>query len=232
MAPEQAEGKAKEVGPRGRRLRPGRDPLRAADGPAAVPGRDDPGDPGAGEDGRAGAAVAAVPRPAARPRDDLPEVPAKGAGQALRSGRGSWPTTCAASRRASRSWRGRSAGWSGPGAGAGGTAVAAAVMAASRRLAGRRACRNERCDERDLRHPGRPRMRRRLSDHRRYLAEMDLARQAWQVGRIGRVQQYLQASMNRAVRAMTRSARFPGTISGGAAIWTSAPWTGHLADGP
>ena len=42
--------------PARRRLRPGGDPLRAADRPPAVPGDDGPGDAGAGQDGRAGAA--------------------------------------------------------------------------------------------------------------------------------------------------------------------------------
>ena len=50
---------------------------------------------------------------AARPGDDLPEVPAEGAGQALRQRRRSWPTTCGASWPASRSRRGR---WAASGA--------------------------------------------------------------------------------------------------------------------
>ena len=66
-----------------RRLCPGRDLLRAADGPSAVPRDDGPGDPGAGQDHRAGAAVAAGPRPAARRGDDRAEVLAEGAGKAL-----------------------------------------------------------------------------------------------------------------------------------------------------
>ena len=49
MAPEQALGKNREVGPAGRRLRPGRDPLRHAHRPAADPGDDLRGDP---HDGR------------------------------------------------------------------------------------------------------------------------------------------------------------------------------------
>ena len=70
MAPEQAEGKTKAGRPGGRRLRAGGDPLRAADRPAAVPGGDGAGDARAGQDGRAGAAVAAGAGPAARRRDD------------------------------------------------------------------------------------------------------------------------------------------------------------------
>ncbi len=66
-----------------RRLRPGGDPVRAADRPPAVPGCDGPGDPGAGQGRRAGAAVAAGPRPAAGHRDDRAEMPAEGAGEAL-----------------------------------------------------------------------------------------------------------------------------------------------------
>ena len=80
MAPEQAEGKAKQVGPLGRRLRAGGDPVRAADRPPAVPGGDGAGDARAGQDGRAGAAVAAGARAAARRRDDRAEVPAEGPG--------------------------------------------------------------------------------------------------------------------------------------------------------
>ena len=50
--------RAKEIGPGGRHLRAGRDPLRAADGPAAVQGRDAAGHDPAGGERRAGAAVA------------------------------------------------------------------------------------------------------------------------------------------------------------------------------
>ena len=56
---------------------------------------------------RAGPAAAAQRVGAARPGDDLPEVPGEGAGQAVRLGRGAGATTCAGSWRASRSWRGR-----------------------------------------------------------------------------------------------------------------------------
>ena len=59
MAPEQAGGQDEGGRPGGRRLRAGGDPLRAADRPAAVPGRDGPGDARAGQDRRAGAALAA-----------------------------------------------------------------------------------------------------------------------------------------------------------------------------
>ena len=45
---------------------------------------------------------------AARPGDDLPEVPGEGAGQALRLGADSWPRTCGGSEPASRSRRGPS----------------------------------------------------------------------------------------------------------------------------
>ena len=122
MAPEQAEGKTKAGRPGGRRLRAGGDPLRAADRPAAVPGRDGAGDARAGQDGRAGAAVAAGAGPAARPGDDLPEVPAEGAGPAVRIGRRRWPRTCGGSRRASRSVARPVGGRrSGPGGGAGET---------------------------------------------------------------------------------------------------------------
>ena len=48
MAPEQADGKAKDIGPCGRRLCAGGDPLRAPDRPPAVPRRDGPGHAPAG----------------------------------------------------------------------------------------------------------------------------------------------------------------------------------------
>ena len=66
------------------RVRAGGDPLRAADGPAAVPGGDGGGDGAASDSPGAGAAVAAEREGAARPGDHLPEVPAQGAAAALR----------------------------------------------------------------------------------------------------------------------------------------------------
>ncbi len=86
MAPEQAAG-AEGPDDRGRRLRPGRDPLRAADRPAAVPRPTTPLETllqvlRAG----AGAAAAAERRRRPRPGDDLPEVPGEGPRQALRLG--------------------------------------------------------------------------------------------------------------------------------------------------
>ena len=50
---------------------------------------------------------------AARPGDDLPEVPGEGAGPALRRPPRTWPRTWAGSWRPSRSWRGRSGVWGG-----------------------------------------------------------------------------------------------------------------------
>ena len=70
--------------PGGRHLRPGRDPLRAAHRPAAVPGRDAAGDAHAGHLPGAGPALAAPAEGPARPGDDLPEVPGEGAAPALR----------------------------------------------------------------------------------------------------------------------------------------------------
>ena len=92
MAPEQAEGQDEGRRPGGRRLRAGGDPLRAADRPPAVPGGDGAGHAPAGQDGRAGAAVAAGAGPAARRRDDrlkcLQKDPAKRYESAAGAGRG------------------------------------------------------------------------------------------------------------------------------------------------
>ena len=101
---------SKDADDRRRRLRPGGDPLRAADRPAAVPRR------------RrrwtrccrccereAGPAARAEPARRPRPGDDLPEVPGEGAGAALRLGARRWPTTWSAGCAASRSRRGRAA---------------------------------------------------------------------------------------------------------------------------
>src|SRR5262249_40113586 len=68
----------------GGRVRLGGDPLRVPHGPAAVPGADAAGHHNAGGLRRAGAAVPPAAEGAARPGDDLFEVPAQGAGQALR----------------------------------------------------------------------------------------------------------------------------------------------------
>ena len=80
MAPEQAEGKTTSRAT-GRRLRPGGDPVRAADGPAALPGATPAGHRAAGGDRRPGAAAAAEREGAARPGDDLPQVPAERPGK-------------------------------------------------------------------------------------------------------------------------------------------------------
>ena len=97
MAPEQAERQEQGGRPGGGRLRAGGDPLRVPDGPAAVQGRDAAGHVLQVVSRRAGAAAQLQREGAARPGDDLPEVPAEGAGAALRHGRRSWPTTWAAS---------------------------------------------------------------------------------------------------------------------------------------
>ena len=76
--------------PGGGRLRAGRHPLRAADGPAAVPGGDAAGHAPAGAARRAGAAAAVAAADAARPGNDLPEMPAQGGSTALRDGGGIW----------------------------------------------------------------------------------------------------------------------------------------------
>ena len=95
MAPEQAARRRKQRRPGRGRVRPRGDPLRAADRPAAVPGGDRPGHAAAG--GRTttrSPPAAAAAGGAARPGDDLPEVPAQGAGAALRQRPARWPTTC------------------------------------------------------------------------------------------------------------------------------------------
>src|SRR5262249_48770842 len=65
----------------------GDDPVRTANGPAAVPGGDGAGNGAAGDLPGAGAPVAAERDRPARPGDRLPEVPLQGAGAPLRHGR-------------------------------------------------------------------------------------------------------------------------------------------------
>ena len=85
MPPEQAEGK--NVGPSGRCVRPGRDPLLPADGPAAVPGGHADGHAVAGGGPGSGPGAAAQRDRAEGPGDDLPEVPGEGAGKRYGSAR-------------------------------------------------------------------------------------------------------------------------------------------------
>ncbi len=82
MAPEQA---ARQDGLRARlrRLRPGRDPLRVTHRPAAVPAARRWTRSMQVSTRRAGAAAAAAARRAARPGDDLPQVPGEGSRQPL-----------------------------------------------------------------------------------------------------------------------------------------------------
>ena len=84
MAPEQAEGHAKQRRPGRGRLRAGGDPLPGPHGPAAIPGRVAARDAQAGRLQRGRAALPAAARRPARPGDDLPEVPGEGAGAAVR----------------------------------------------------------------------------------------------------------------------------------------------------
>ena len=89
MAPEQAAGR-KGADHGRRRVRPRRDPLRAADRPAAVhaatlPGHAAPAGPREPARRRRSSLVSGR---APRPGDDLPEVPGEGARTALRLGRG------------------------------------------------------------------------------------------------------------------------------------------------
>ena len=73
--------------PGGRRLLAGGDPLSAAHRAAALPGGDGARDPRAGPVGRADRADPPAAEIAARPGDDLPEMPGEGAGAPLRLGR-------------------------------------------------------------------------------------------------------------------------------------------------
>ena len=75
---------------------------------------------------RAGAAVAAAAEGAARPGDDLPEVPARRSRRGATPAPRRWPRTCAASGGRADRRRGRS------GAGAGGQVGAAHAVAAAR----------------------------------------------------------------------------------------------------
>ena len=87
MAPEQAEAKPLTIGTGRRYLCSGSDPVRTADGPAAVPGGNGGGDVAAGDFPGPGAPVTVERAGAARPGDHLPEVPGEGAASALRQHR-------------------------------------------------------------------------------------------------------------------------------------------------
>ena len=111
---------------RGRRVQPGRDPLRAADRPDAVHRRQRADAPAPGP--RVGAAAAVVDPAGARsrPGDGRAQVPGEGAGAGVIRRPRRWPTTWTAGSAASRSRRGRWARRSGSGDGAGGTRSSAA----------------------------------------------------------------------------------------------------------
>ena len=102
MAPEQAAGQ-EGAHNGGGRLQPRRDPVRAADRPAAVPRRDAAGHAPAGAGEGAGPAAQPGPHHRPRPGNDLPEVPGEGAGTALRLGGGAGRRPGAAGCAASRS---------------------------------------------------------------------------------------------------------------------------------
>ena len=107
--------------PSRRHLRAGRHPLRDAHRPAAVQGVEPDGDPPPGRLRRRGAALADPAADRTRPRDDLPEVPSKGAVQAVRhrpgAGRGPPPiprTTTRSAPAGRRSGSGREVGPAAP----------------------------------------------------------------------------------------------------------------------
>src|SRR5262249_25742923 len=83
MAPEQAAGKAPPRRPAGRRIRPGRNPLRAFDRPAAIQRRHDHRDDRAGQADRANPALARRPQAPEGHRDDHPQVLEQGARRAV-----------------------------------------------------------------------------------------------------------------------------------------------------
>ena len=87
MAPEQAAGKVRDTGPAADVYALGALAVRVPDGPAAVRGAAARRS-GQRAERRAGAAVASGAEGAARPGDDLPEVPEQGAGPALCQRRG------------------------------------------------------------------------------------------------------------------------------------------------
>ena len=79
---------SKDVGPGRRRLRAGRDPLRDADRPAALPAATHPRDAVPGADRGAGRAPPPAAEHAARSGNDLSEMSGEEPGQALRQRRG------------------------------------------------------------------------------------------------------------------------------------------------
>ena len=85
-------------------LRARSDPLRAADGPPAVPRRQHPRHAGAGGARRPGAAAHAATEPAARPGNRLPEVPRQRTRPTLLTPPWPWLRISNASRWAQRSW--------------------------------------------------------------------------------------------------------------------------------